>query len=285
MAPSPLAYSVRWTSKLIRRDIRSLAIKCTSGVRSFFSAPTNVLTPQAHVEFEPYIYNEELHDDSIASSSNSLHSPADNNSDVTASTQITDGILEPSGTLYSLLTTRLKALYTSRDHDMPLEKRWEFRGAWLLLDMATQCCLSNPSFEILRGGNSVLNESALLLEVLRDISNPLDAPATKISQIPTRPYSRCHDDPSRRDSGLSYTSMHSHPSPALLWYIILAGATDMTKTICAAECLLGHVWPEQDAAAILEVVGNPAKRLPGEESTELRVKLGHLLYPEYDVLC
>ncbi|KAF1345643.1 hypothetical protein EJ07DRAFT_145239, partial [Lizonia empirigonia] len=170
-------------------------------------------------------------------------------------------------TLYSLLTTRLKALYTSRDHDMPLEKRWEFRGAWLLLDMATQCCLSNPSFEILRGGNSVLNESALLLEVLRE------------------PYSRCHDDPSRRDSGLSYTSMHSHPSPALLWYIILAGATDMTKTICAAECLLGHVWPEQDAAAILEVVGNPAKRLPGEESTELRVKLGHLLYPEYDVLC
>lgn len=59
----------------------------------------------------------------------------------------------------------------------------------------------------------------------------------------------------------------------------------MTKTICAAEHLLGHVWPKQDAAAILEVVGNPAKRLPEDKSTELRVKLGHLLYPEHDVLC
>lgn len=168
MAPSPLAYSVRWTSKLIRRDIRNLAIKCAGGVRSFFLAPTIVLTPEAHVEFEPHIYNQELHDDAVTNSRVSLDISADNDSDMTASTQITDGILEPCGTLYGLLTTRLKALYTSRDRGVPLEKRWAFRGAWLLLDMATQCCPSNPSFEILRGGNSVLKESALLLEVLRE---------------------------------------------------------------------------------------------------------------------
>ena len=108
-------------------------------------------------------------------------------------------------------------------------------------------------------------------------------PTTKISQVPKLPYTNNNDDSTRRDSG--YDSPPSPPSPAFLWYTVLAGATDHTKTICAAEYLLGHAWPEKDAAVILEVVGNPAKRLSEEESTELRNKLGHLLYPEYDALC
>ena len=74
-----------------------------------------------------------------------------------------------------------------------------------------------------------------------------------------------------------------HP-PSLLWYTVFIGTTDQTK-IKQAECLLDHIWPEKDATTVLKLVGNPAQHLAGVEATELRSKLGHMLYPEYDALC
>lgn len=41
------------------------------------------------------------------------------------------------------------------------------------------------------------------------------------------------------------------------------------------------MWPEKDAAMVLEAVGNPTKRLSEDESMDLRNKLGYLLYPGY----
>ena len=110
------------------------------------------------------------------------------------------------------------------------------------------------------------------------------------------PYTKSNEDTTRRDSVFSFAALeHAQchaatnsselPSPALPWFTVFAGATDRTKTVQAAEYLLGHVWPEKDATAMLKVVGDPTKRLSGDEDTELRNALGRMLFPEYSGLC
>ncbi|KAF2622986.1 hypothetical protein BU25DRAFT_351121, partial [Macroventuria anomochaeta] len=203
-----------------------------------------------------------------------------------------------SNTSYGLLRNKLKELYTSRERDLPLNERWVFRGAWLLLNIATQYYASNPSYEILRGESLRTSEAPLLLEMPREIQ-PLKTPRSsysRVSQVPTMPYTKSNEDPMRRESAFSFTALeHAQchvatnssalPSPALFLYTVFAGATDRTKTVQAAEYLLGHVRPEKDATAILKVVGDPTKRLSGDEGTELRNALGRMLFPEYNALC
>ncbi|KAF9692134.1 hypothetical protein EKO04_009850 [Ascochyta lentis] len=281
-------YSIRWTSRLIRRDIKVLAAGCTSKVRNLFSRSANASTstPHVRVEIERPIDTIDLQEATFTSSEPSFFGSSAEDTESTAPTQVTEATPEASNTLYELLDTRLKDLYASRDRDVSLEDRWLFRGAWLLLHMATQYCASNPSYYILGGGTSGISEATLLLEILQySVSKPLETPSTDVGRMPTMPYTKCDDDSTRRDSGCCTTSLPPPPSLAFLWYGILAGATDQAKTIRAAECLLGHVWPEKNATAVLEVVGNPAKRLSEDESTELRDQLSLLLYPEYGALC
>lgn len=171
MVPSP--YSVRWTSKLIYRDFKGLAANCTSKLKSLFSTYTNAPAPgsHTHIEIEPPIESEALHDISWPSSVHSFDSSADDDSSLIVpadGTQRSADNLDTVDTLYGLLTTKLKMLYASRERYAPLEERWKFRGAWLLLDMATQCCASNPSFSISRGEHSAADEASLLLQVLRE---------------------------------------------------------------------------------------------------------------------
>lgn len=71
------------------------------------------------------------------------------------------------------------------------------------------------------------------------------------------------NDPTGRNLAFSSVYLQA-PSPApslsFLWYLVFAGATDQTKTVQAPECVPGHIWSEKDAIAILEVVGNSAKK-------------------------
>lgn len=212
--------------------------------------------------------------------------------------------LEASSTLYGLLSNKLKELYTSRKRDLSLQERWIFRGAWLVLNLATQFCASNSSHAVFKGSSSSISEAALLLEVVpksisdveqqvlipfeeQNASKPVDLPASRVSQMPRVPYTKRNDDSKRHDSVFSTVPIHP-PLPssmALLWYTIRVGATDRQKTLLAAECLLGHVWPEKDATAFLKVVGDPAERLGEVEDTEPQRRLGHMLYPEHIALC
>ncbi len=100
--------------------------------------------------------------------------------------------------------------------------------------------------------------------------------------MPTGLITKRNEDSSRRDSIFSAVSIQTPPPvPAsLLWYFVVAGASDRTRTVHAAECLISHLWTEKDASALLEVAGNPAKRLCEDDETELRSRLDRMLHPE-----
>lgn len=303
MVPSP--YGVRWTSRLIYRDLRGIATEFANKARSLFlrTADAAVAVSQDHVEYEPPIDTESRHAVAPLSSEHSTtFTTAD--SYAIAATDATERSLEESITLYDLLNTKLKELYASRERDLPLNERWIFRGAWLILNMATQCCASNPSYDILNAGSSSTDESALLLAVLREspsdhiwllltsskehsMSIQIELPTSRVSQMPAMPYTKCNDDYNRHDSVFSTLSITkpSPTSPAHLWYIILSGASDRMKTVQAAEFLLNHAWPEKDADAVLKIVGNPAERLSDSDETELRRALGRILYPRLQCAC
>lgn len=53
---------------------------------------------------------------------------------------------------------------------MPHDERWQLRGSCLVLSMALQACPSHPIHDIFRDEKSALNETGLLLDVIREYS-------------------------------------------------------------------------------------------------------------------
>jgi hypothetical protein len=159
---------MRWTSKLIRRDIIGLAAEYTGRLKDLLRSPAGMSAPTVHIliDIETMVKSENLRDITSTSSELSLNSFAADDCVSTAPTEVMGQ--EVPSTLYGLLSIKLKKLYASRVRDTPLEERWRFRGSWLLLDMATQYCASNPIYDIHRDGQPVPSEAALLLEVLRE---------------------------------------------------------------------------------------------------------------------
>lgn len=189
MVPTP--YGVRWTSKLIYRDLKSIAAECTKKVRALAGA--TILVPhecaQNEVSADLEAGCESIHARSglpstITTANNDSNAPMeaheinlDNpttthtvpSTDSSAATKAVELAQEDTTTLYSLLSTKLTELYATRERDMPTKERWMFRGAWLLLHMATQYCASNPSYNILKDGSPHVDETVLLLEVIRKL--------------------------------------------------------------------------------------------------------------------
>jgi hypothetical protein len=319
MVPTP--YDMRWTSRLVYRDLRNLAAGCTNRLRGIISSFRGTSDPIVNVR----------HTDKIGPvpNSNTRHeveqapidagtlrdttpqdfAPSSSCSSASVSmstlpTEVSHMSLEDPNTLYSLLGSKLKDLYAHRERRLPLDERWIFRGAWLLLHMATQCCASNPTHDILKPGSSSSNETALLLEVLRkytslrecqpltcleeySISEHVNLSTSRVSQMPVIPFTKSEGTATRHDSVYDTLSTKHPPTPpsALFWHTIFVGATDRTKTVQAAKYLLRYVWSEKNADATLEAMGNPAKRLSGDDNTELRKRLGTLLCPEHNALC
>lgn len=111
-------------------------------------------------------------------------------------------------------------------------------------------------------------------------------PRPHVSQMSPVPNVERDGDSTRHDSVFSTPSSQNtsfSAPPNLLWNVIHAGALDHTKTVFAAEYLLGLIWTEVDATAMLEVIGDPAKRLSEVDETELRKRLCRMLYPERSV--
>lgn len=320
MVPTP--YDMRWTSRLIYRDLKGIAASCTKKVRSLLSSTPSASKPAVKIhnphtlpcapiqqhevenENEPPVDAGVIHKASTPGMAPSPLSETVSPNNSTLLTEVSQTSLGVPITLYSILSKNLRYLYASRERDQPLVERWTFRGAWLLLHMATQYCTSNPSHDILTPGSSSVNETTLLLELLRmytslferclltpfeehSVPGPIDSPTAQVSQIPALPYTKSKEGSRRHDSG--YHSIEIErlltPDPPVFWYTIFSGATDQTKTVEAAEYLLGYVWPEKSASAILETVGDPAKRLSEDDEIELREKFGALLFPEHNALC
>jgi hypothetical protein len=122
-------YSVRWMTKLIRRDIRGLAIDCTNEIQGLFSNNASTSTSHFQVEIEFPIDAEDLHGATSGSTTPYLASSTADDSDSIAPTKITKVTLEASNnTLYALHNNKLKELYASRDRAAPREERWIFQG-------------------------------------------------------------------------------------------------------------------------------------------------------------
>lgn len=174
MTPTP--YSVRWTSKLICRDIKSVAARCTRKARGLFSravaTDASVSTfDTVQAEFDLPMESITSFDDAHATQECSPAVPFTLGNCDSATPSVSEQGQKTSNTLYHLLTANLKESYSLRDRDLPMSERWAFRGAWLLLHMATQFCSSNPSYMICSNIPSP-DEATLLLEVLRKFTVP-----------------------------------------------------------------------------------------------------------------
>lgn len=303
MVPTP--YGVRWTAKLIRRDLKGIATDCTNKVRSFFSHTTDTAVAISHDQIEVGFPVDAAHPHDVApvSPEPSATSITTTDSELEAPREATNSSLYDPTTLYGLLSTKLKELYASRQRDLPLNERWLFRGAWLILHMATQYCASNPNHDILKANSSCVNETPLLLEVLRkstsrqgrqlltgfgehSVSKPIELSTSRVSKVPTMPYTRRSDESRRQDSIFSTVSSQPPSSvpPALFWYTVFAGALDESETVRAAECLINHIWAEKDAIVFLEEIGNPAKRFSNDDEMEFRRRFGHMSHALHNVV-
>ncbi|KAF3002416.1 hypothetical protein E8E13_003313 [Curvularia kusanoi] len=294
MVPKP--YNIRWTAKLIRRDLKAIAAKCISKIQHMMSHTTTTATATSDLPSSTSMLDdvsEGLHGSSIIA-----HSIDDNDSTTRSESagMVAAGVTDTgavdaeaidltavSSTFYAFLTASLKDLYASRDRDLPLPQRWVFRGAWLLLHLATQYCSSNPSYDICKGRHSKVAEVTVPHEGLHNEMLPsIKTGPPRVSQMPTMIYAQRKEDHRRHDSLFGSFCRQTPPpdSSKHLWYTICAGALEHTKTVLAAESLLSQIGVEKDASAMLEVIGNPGKRLSDEDGEELQRRLGQMLYPE-----
>ncbi|CAO2657942.1 Nn.00g072020.m01.CDS01 [Neocucurbitaria sp. VM-36] len=308
MISSPLPYNVKWTVRLIRRDVKDLKSKYAAKLKNKFTKAAKESVPICpQDEFDTIIvepdnpkHNAELSTPETASTRfpTSEFTDLRSNTAITVPTEYTEDpeVEGQTGftTLYELLETKLKELYASRDRDMSEEERWKFRGSWLLLHMAIQACPSNDSYNIFRENASALDESKMLLELLHlGTVNASRVPRDKVSQMPTEPYTKHGTDHARYDSAFSTVSFGTSqpqrttkpsivPSHSQIWHAIFEASTNHSKVTSVAEDILAYVWPEKNAADILDHIGHPGKQFC--EDAELRQKFREVLFPGYDML-
>jgi hypothetical protein len=177
-------------------------------------------------------------------------------------------------TLYELLEDHLWAVWASRDCDVSHKDRWQFRGSWLVLWMALQTCPSNACYNVFKGPN--VDETELLLE----LDGVKESKASqRVSKMPAAPFEGVRDHV-RYDSAISGGA--SRPTLSQLWRGIMEGAIDASRMTLAAEELLSCVWPGENTAEILDIIGDPSKQFRNDD--ELRDRLRDVLFPSYTML-
>ena len=197
MVPTP--YNVRWTAKLIRRDLKGIAAKCTSKVRGLFkrtpvdasdlSFDVNQANADPATDSESIFYSARVSQadtDAVTDGESvfydafetldrpSLIGPGTNGNHTIVPTEGRDDISEAFVTQYQFLTATLKDLFASRERDLPCKERWLFRGSWLLLNLAIQYCASNPIFEIWKDSPSEVENAASLEPLPRKYAQASD---------------------------------------------------------------------------------------------------------------
>ncbi|KAH7080192.1 hypothetical protein BKA63DRAFT_590613 [Paraphoma chrysanthemicola] len=257
------SYKLRLAASLLRRDMHDLKVKVKHRLSSAKCTSTSSSTVPEHLL-------------------RSIYEPVEPHTVGRVATEAQKNV--PS-TLYQVLEGRLKALYASRDRTMSHQDRFRFRGSWLVLWTALQACPSNESFDIFR---EMLPESAHISELLRvyDSAPTTSSPHQKVSKMPAAPYEGVNQQHLRVDSAVSNvvdaSPSASKPTTSQLWYSILEGASDASKTALIAEGLLKCIWPGENAFDILDAIGHPGKEFGGED--ELCIQLRNLLFPGYNDL-
>jgi hypothetical protein len=196
MVPTP--YNVRWTAKLIRRDLKGIATRCTSKVRGLFkrtpvdtsdlSSFVNQADEDPITDSESVFYSARFTQsdtDAVTDGESvfydafetidrpSLVGPDAEGNDSIIPTQGRDDISEVFVNQYEVLTATHKDLFASRERDLPCKERWRFRGSWLLLHQAIQFCASNPIFEIWKDSPSEVEVAAALEPIPRKFAQTL----------------------------------------------------------------------------------------------------------------
>ncbi|KAI4916127.1 hypothetical protein J4E90_004573 [Alternaria incomplexa] len=280
MMRSFLPYDIRWTAKLLRRDVRNLRAKYT--IRSKQQGRPVDLATSSSAHQQACIKNvSQLPQGFQCSEPSSQHAGQD--SVYSKPPQDSPRTLQTSrencpSTLYDLLESRLRATYASRDRDMPHEDRWRFRGSWLVLHRAIQGCRSDKGDNASSVGTDGASESTMLLDMLNQSTR---SPTPKVSGMPAAPYIRHNSDHDRYDSMFGDAPTPTlTPSPAQLWLSILEATDDTQKIAPMAEQLLGYISQEKKAFDIIEQVGNPHKKFSDADDAQLRLQFRELLCPE-----
>lgn len=277
MVPAPVPYDLRWTAKLLRRDVRTLKKKAITKLKASFpptsskpsatfrsttnSVKVKPIIPQC-VQSTPLVPQNEVRNSRAPHAASS------------------DIFVKHAETLYELLEGHLKTTWASRDRDVCHKNHWLFRGAWLVLWMALQACPSNTSYDIFEDPKA--DETALLLDLARITAAKTFSTTHRISKMPAAPFegSNVHFRyDSVWDSDVSGAFNASKPTYSQLWHSILDGATDVTKTASAAKELLSCVWEGVNVDEILDAIGDPAKQF--ERDDDLRSEIRDLLIPSY----
>lgn len=270
--PSPLPYDARWVTHLLRRDIKNLTAKYASKIKSKFANKV--------VKTDAPLYQQIDIDLATVEPECLQRTPEPS----IVEEKGPDRYLQP--TMYEILEALHKQTYAPVDRDRLPEERFKYRGGWLLLQRAIQACPSNPSYNIFREEGEMPDDSQLLIEVIKlSVLKHSSLPsATRVSQMPTEPYTKRSSDHMRVDSTTSTISFAPKPveipSAGELWHIILEGVVNKTKTIEVGEYLLGHVWPGKDAAGTLHQIGAIGSQMSESEDDDLRERLRVLLLPE-----
>lgn len=193
--------------------------------------------------------------------------------------------VKPSNNLYELLEGNLKTLYTARDRNATMEERWRFRGSYLLLNIATQACPSNPVYDLF--SQQKPDESALVLSILQqhaDAMKSTNTPLRPLSRLPAAPYSKPNNEHTRYDSAFSTVSHNTStsvpPTISELWYTIFRGSIDPSKTVAAATAIIEAACSDMNAMDVIETLGDP--RLQFTHEDEFRVQLRERLFPGYN---
>ncbi|KAL1795387.1 hypothetical protein ACET3X_007203 [Alternaria dauci] len=266
-------YDIRWTAKLLHRDVRVLQTKLTTKLKRKFKpsdAARCISVPESlqNTDQPPHHFSE----GTVYSSSPEDVSGHDSE---TSSEKCHD-------TLYELLESRLRATYASRNRDVSHEDRWRFRGSWLLLYKAIQTCPSNDSYDVLCPCAHDADEQKLMLEMMRLRTNWNRSPPYVISKMPAAPYTQDARDHSRYDSLVSNTTaLTPTPPPAQIWLSILEATNDAEKIAPMAAEISRHVMSEKESVGIIEQIGDPSKKFSDADDTELRAQLRWLLCSEF----
>jgi hypothetical protein len=276
-----LSYDIRWTMKLLRRDLRDLRIKYMTSTKHKCGPVEIARSPSAYqqdqVENKPQVPEDVQYSGVLSEcvSEGSVYSKAPQGSPETSSEK------RPS-TLYELMERRLRATYASRDRNMSHEDRWKFRGSWLLLYKAIQACPSNGSGNGFQYGAKETNDYIMLLDVLSQSTKKGRSSTSKVSKMPATPYTRHDNDHDRYDSMFSDGHIPPPtPSPSRIWLSILEATDDAKKITPMAEKLIEYVWPEKSAVDIIQQVGDPHKKFSDADDAQLRVEFRRLLCPEF----
>ncbi|KAL6708876.1 hypothetical protein ACN47E_002283 [Coniothyrium glycines] len=254
-------YDPRWTAHLISRDVKDIKNRLVSRIKEKCSRRQGAKNPAASL---------------VANTGDSMALYPD----------IITSKAEPK-TMYEILQTMHKETYCPRDPERSKVDHHKYRGSWLLLQMAIQNSPSNPIFDIFRPDCRLPDDSTLLVEVIRQniLQRPSLSSPAETSRMPGELDHKRNSIHVRIDSALSNISpttprLCGNPLAPQLWYGVLEGVTDKSRTIQAAETLLGYVWPDQIATDVLEKIGTPDKCLSAAEDEDLREQLRLLLLPE-----